>query len=92
MEGIRGREQSSRRCEHCGGETAVVTGSVESLVVRAGHGGESGEERRVAHDALGVVRVQPHSLPLVGRQPRRLLPDANRDGDPADVVDERGPS
>ena len=48
----------------------------------------NGERRE---HALGVVGVQPDPLPLVRRQRPRLLPDAGGDGDPPEVVDERGP-
>ena len=36
-----------------------------------------------------MVRVQPHLLPLVGRQRTRLLPDPRVDRDPSEVVDGR---
>ena len=38
-----------------------------------------------------MVRVQPDSLPLAGRQRPGLLPDPDRDRNPTDVVHERRP-
>jgi hypothetical protein len=54
-----------------------------------GCGRERREERGAAENALGLVRMQPHLLPLVGRERLSLLPDANRHRDPAHVMDER---
>ena len=68
----------------------MVAASVEPLVVGSGDRGERRQERRTREAALGVVRVQPHLLQLVGAQRPRFLPDPRVDRDPAEVVDEAG--
>ena len=68
----------------------MVAASVEPLVVGSGDRGECRQERRAREAALGVVRVQPHLLQLVGAQRARLLPDPRVDRDPSEVVDEAG--
>ena len=47
---------------------AVVAGSVEPLVVRAGHRADRSERRGLGEGALGVVGVQPDALPLAERR------------------------
>ena len=49
------------------------------------------EEGRAGEDTFGVVRVQPHLLPLVGRERPRLLPDAWVDRNAAEVVEKPCP-
>ena len=53
-------------------------------------GAERREHRRAGEDPARVVRVQAHQLPLLGPQRPRPLPDAGRDGDPAEVVHQPG--
>ena len=58
---------------------------------RAATGASVGEERRTGEDPLGVIRVQPHLLPLVGASAARASARCGRgDRDPPEVVDERG--
>ena len=56
----------------------------------AGNGRERAQERGAGEDALGVVGVEAHLLPLVGAQRPGLLPGAGADRNPSEVVDERG--
>ena len=71
------------------GRPAVIARPVTALVMRAGNPSEPGQEGRAVEDALGLVRVQAHLLPVVRCQATRLLPDAGRNGYPPDVMDKR---
>jgi hypothetical protein len=59
------REQACGHGERGGRSSAVVARAVEAFVVAGRDGGERGEERRAAEDALGVIRMQPYPLPVV---------------------------
>jgi hypothetical protein len=59
-------------------------------VVCPGDSPERGQEGGAREDALGVVRVKAHLLPLVRAQRPRLLPDLRSDRDPPQVVNQRG--
>ena len=87
--GVGGGEQARRRRERRGGGSAVVARAVETLVVEAGDRRERGQERGAGEDALGVVGVQPDPLPVVRRERARLLPDADRDRHPPEIVHQR---
>ena len=65
---------------------AVVARPVEPLVVHAGDAGHRLERLGRGQDALRVVRVHPHLLPLGGGQRAGLLPDRVRDRDAAEVA------
>ena len=87
--GVGGREQARGKRKLRAGRAAVVAGAVEALVVRSGNRRERRQELRAREDPLGVVRVEPHLLPLIRGQRPRLLPDPRVDRDPSEVVDER---
>ena len=87
--GVGGREQARRQREVRAGDTTVIAGAVEALVVRSGDRRERRQELRAREDALGVVGVEPHLLDLVRRQRPGFLPDPHIDGHPPEVVDER---
>ena len=89
---IGGRKQPRTGRERSGPDTTVVARAVEPLVVGGRDWGEGGKERRPTQDALGVVGVQPHPLPLAGRERPLLLPNGHRDRDPTQVVDQGGAS
>ena len=74
-----------------GRERAVVPGPVEALVVGRRRLDEGRERTAPGEDPLGVVGVEPHPLPLRGRERTRLVPDPVLDGDPAEVVNEPRP-
>ena len=83
------------------GEPERIAGAVEALVVGADVGGQVGEGTDPGQDALGVVGVQPDRLgergcssPAAGRicVVARLLEQAVRHGDLAEVVDQPGPA
>ena len=63
-----------------GRERAVVPGAVEALVVRGRRLDEGRERAAAGEDALRVVGVEPHPLPLRGRERARLVPDPVLDG------------
>src|SRR5580704_14398909 len=51
---------------------------------------ERGEQRRTGEDPAGVIRMQPHELPLLWPQRPWPLPGSGGDGDAAKVVEEPG--
>ena len=59
--------------------------------MRLGDRGQRGKKRRAREDALGVVGVQAHLLPLIRGQRPGFLPDPRVDRDPAEVVEKRRP-
>ena len=87
--GVRCGKQARRPCEPGSIGSAVIARPVEALVVRCARPQRVRREAGAVQDALRLVGVQPHLLPVVGRQRRRLLPDPGRHGDPPDVVDQR---
>ena len=91
------RVQHVGRGEQAGGAVQLgraypgrVTGPVRPLVMTAGYLAQRREHRRARQDPARVVRVQPHQLPVLGTQRARPLPDAGRDGDPPEIVDQPG--
>ena len=69
----------------------MVPGPVDALVVRRRRLDEGRKRAAPGEDPLGVVGVEPHPLPLRGRERTRLVPDPVLDGDPAEVVNEPRP-
>ena len=50
----------------------MITRAVAALVVRTGDSGEHSQRRRAMEDSFGLIGVQAHFLPIVGRQRARL--------------------
>ena len=84
-------EQARGRVQLGGAHAGRVPGAVDALVVAAHDRAQRREHRRPGQDPAGVVRVQAHQLPLLGPQRAGPLPDAGRDGDPAEVMHQPGP-
>lgn len=59
-------------------------------MVQAGEGAELGEPLRPSENALAIVRVQAHSLPLALVKRSGFAPDARGDADAAQVVEQAG--
>lgn len=88
---VRGREQASHHGQLGSHGTAVVARAVQPLVVQPGQGADLRQGLGPGQDALRVVRVQTHPLPLALRQRPALAPDTGRDADPPQVVEQAGP-
>jgi hypothetical protein len=78
------------RPEGVGRLAARVARAVAALVVLRREGAERRERGRRRQHALRDVGVEPHALPLRRRQRPLLVPDAVRDAQTAEVVDEGG--
>src|SRR5579859_439821 len=86
-----GRSQHSRRERELGARAAtVVAGAVQALVVHAGQGRQVFERGDTTEDAFGVVGMEAYALPLAVGQRPRLVPDAVRNRDAAEIVKESG--
>jgi len=81
-----GKKASGHRHRRCG-QSAVVAGAVESLVMQTGEGCGRTQRRRQAEDALTVMCVQANPLPLGGIQRPARDPDSVWDADHAEVMD-----
>ena len=74
------------------GQAAVVARPVKPLVIAGRDSAQLLQSRDPRQQALGVIAVQPHLLPLAARQRPGLLPDRSRDGHPAEIVKPGGPA
>ena len=86
LEGIRRREDAHGDGLVPRAAATVVSRAVEPLVMHSRERSQRLERARGREDALGVVRMQAHLLPLGRRQRPGLLPDRVRHGEPAEVV------
>ena len=85
-----GLEHARRRRERRAGQTAVIPGPVQSLGVLAGECSDRGQPLRMAPDPRGVVRREPHPLPVGTGQRSGTRPHVVGYRDRADVVQQPG--